>query len=60
MPTLVDRCVKQYNGILEVRAGLAEIEQKKEKLMALSSTQITVAELAIQENKVGVNVDTNS
>ena len=59
MPKLADRCIKQYSGILEVREGLAEIGQKKQKLMALSSTQMIAAEPAMQENQVGVNVDTN-
>ena len=57
MSTLTDRCVKQYNGILDVREGLAEIDQKKKKLMGLSSTQMTAAKPAMQENQVGVNVD---
>ena len=59
MPTLADRCVKQYKGILEVREGLAEIEQKTQKLVALSSAQMTAAEPGMQENQVVVNIETN-
>ena len=57
MATITDRCVKQYRSILEVREALVEIQQKKQKLMELSSAQMTAAERAMQEKQVGVHAN---
>ena len=53
----IDRCVKQYTGILEVREALAKIEHKKQKLMAILSAQMPAAKAATREKQVGVDVD---
>ena len=57
MATIADRCVKQYRSILEVREVLVEIQQKKQKLMELSSAQMTAAERAMHEKQVGVHAN---
>ena len=33
---MANRCAEQYNAMLEVRWALAEIENKKQKLVAMS------------------------
>ena len=60
MATITDRCVKQYRSILEVREVLVEIEQKKQKLMELSSEQMTAAERAMKEKQVGIHANNAS
>ena len=57
--TMTDRCLKQYNGILELRWAMAEIEQKKQKLIELLSTQVAATEGTTEENRVGVNTNRN-